>query len=77
MPRLLGSPVLAASGDGRLELFVVGGDGGLWHTWQTQASSGWSPWVSAGRPLPGAACGDPGRPLMTTAGSLTVAGSRP
>lgn len=31
-----GEPVVAASGDGRLELFVVGRDGGLWHAWQAQ-----------------------------------------
>jgi Repeat of unknown function (DUF346) len=43
-------PVAAASADGRLELFAAGQDGNLWHSWQTQASNGWSPWVSAGHP---------------------------
>jgi hypothetical protein len=47
-------PVLAASADGRLELFVTGNDGNLWHRWQTQASNGWSQWVPT-RPDPGTA----------------------
>jgi hypothetical protein len=38
------------SGDGRLELFVVGADGNLWHRWQTAASNGWSAWTSHGHP---------------------------
>jgi hypothetical protein len=32
-----GDPVVAPSGDGRLELFVFGRqDGRLWHAWQAQ-----------------------------------------
>jgi hypothetical protein len=41
-------PVLGRSGDGRLELFIVGADGNLWHRWQTTASNGWSAWTSEG-----------------------------
>ncbi len=44
MPGLIGSPELAASGDGRLELFVVDVEGQVWHMWQTAWSNGWSGW---------------------------------
>jgi hypothetical protein len=47
---LVGSPALACSPDGRLELFVVGTDGALWHTWQATPNNGWSRWVSHGSP---------------------------
>jgi hypothetical protein len=45
-----GGRELAASRnqDGRLEVFVRGGDGGLWHAWQTSAGGGWSGWDSLG-----------------------------
>lgn len=41
-------PVLAAAQnhDGRLELFVVGSGGMLWHRWQTQPNGTWSDWKS-------------------------------
>jgi hypothetical protein len=48
MPRLFGAPQVAASGDGRLELFVFGIDGSLWHLWQTAWSNGWSGWDARG-----------------------------
>ena len=48
--QLTGSPTLAASADGRLELFAVGSDGALWHIWQTAPDNGWVSWVSHGRP---------------------------
>lgn len=42
---------LAPTGDGRLELFVPGQDGNLYHIWQVAPSgSGWSPWFSHGQP---------------------------
>jgi hypothetical protein len=42
-------PVVAPSADGRLELFLTGADGNIYHSWQVQASGGWSaPWVSEG-----------------------------
>jgi len=42
--------VVASGADNRLEVFVVGGDGGLWHIWQTLPNNGWSNWVSHGTP---------------------------
>jgi hypothetical protein len=47
---LVGSAALAFSPDGRLELFVVGTDGALWHTWHSALNDGWSQWVSRGSP---------------------------
>jgi PASTA domain-containing protein len=41
-------PVVGSSADGRLELFLTGRDGNIWHKWQTAASNGWSGWVSEG-----------------------------
>jgi len=34
--------------DGRLELFVRGADGAVWHKWQTAPNNGWSGWASMG-----------------------------
>jgi hypothetical protein len=48
MPNLVGAPALAASGDGRVELFVFTIDGHLWHIWQPAWSNGWSGWAPAG-----------------------------
>jgi acylphosphatase len=60
IPTLAGGPVgfavalsTAVTGgrnsDGRLEMFVVGTDDALWHTWQTVAAGGpWSGWNSLG-----------------------------
>jgi hypothetical protein len=42
------APALARSGDGRLELFVRGNDGALWHLWQTAPSGAWSEWLPHG-----------------------------
>jgi hypothetical protein len=47
---LMGSPAVVPSEDGRLELFVVGTDGALWHRWQTAPNAAWSPWFSHGTP---------------------------
>ena len=45
------APGLGRNGDGRLELFAVGADGNLWHSWQTAASSDtWSEWASLQQP---------------------------
>ncbi len=45
--------------DGRLELFMVGTDGAVWHRWQNHVAAegpgGWSGWVSLGRPAVGGA----------------------
>lgn len=34
--------------DGRVELFNVGGNGVIWHTWQTTPGGPFAPWVSRG-----------------------------
>jgi hypothetical protein len=44
------SPVLAPSADGRLELFVVGQDGNLYHIKQKTPSGVWTDWDSFGHP---------------------------
>ena len=46
--RFTDHPVVAPSADGRLELFLRGGDGNMYHAWQTSASNGWSDCVSEG-----------------------------
>ena len=46
---IAGNPTAARNTDGRLEVFVVGGDTGLWHKWQTAAGgSTWTDWTSLG-----------------------------
>ena len=45
---LIDHPVVGPGADGRLELFLTGADGNIYHAWQTQASNGWSAWVSEG-----------------------------
>jgi PASTA domain len=46
--RFTDHPVVAAGADGRLELFLRGGDQNMYHAWQTSASNGWSDWVNEG-----------------------------
>jgi hypothetical protein len=41
-------PAVAASADGRLEVFAVGVDGALWHIWETSTANVWSGWLSHG-----------------------------
>jgi hypothetical protein len=36
--------------DGRQELFIIGTDAALWHTWQVAPNVGWSDWESLGKP---------------------------
>jgi hypothetical protein len=49
--RVVSDPVVGTNDDGRLEVFIVGGDGALWHSWQVQGNiSQWSPWASFGSP---------------------------
>jgi hypothetical protein len=43
-------PAVAASADGRLELFTVAADGSLWHIWETSLNGTWSEWTSHGQP---------------------------
>ena len=42
------APVVGNNADGRLEVFVRGTDGALWHIWQTAPNNGWSGWASLG-----------------------------
>ena len=46
---------VAPNADGRLEIFAQGGDGAVYHTWQTSPNNGWArSWASRGQP-PGTA----------------------
>ena len=45
---VISMPVVARNADGRLEVFVQGSDGALWHIWQTAPNNGWSGWASLG-----------------------------
>jgi hypothetical protein len=47
------APVVAADGDGRLEVFVFDSEGQLWRIGQTQWSNGWSGWALQGGPWAG------------------------
>jgi kumamolisin len=40
-----GAPFVGANADGRLETFVTGGDGNIYHIWQTTPNGGWSAWA--------------------------------
>ncbi len=49
-----GRVAVGTNGDGRLEAFVRGTDGALWHIWQTSPGGGWVPsWYSLGGGLSG------------------------
>src|SRR5215471_1923199 len=39
---------VARNAEGGLEAFVVGGDGALYHAWQTSPGGGWTDWSSLG-----------------------------
>ena len=45
-----GIPAVAGNADGRLEVLVRGGDGGLWHMWQIGDGGGWSAWSALSTP---------------------------
>ncbi len=48
-PEQVGCPVVAANGDGRLQLFVKNGGGGMSTIWQAPGQpSGWSGWLDLG-----------------------------
>lgn len=64
-------PAVAASADGRLEVFAVAADAGLWHVWQT-TGGGWSQWFPHGQP-PGM---PPGPGLPNTPGLAASADGR-
>jgi acylphosphatase len=44
------SPSVGQNVDGRLEVFLVGSGGVLWHKWQTAPNAGWSSWASLSNP---------------------------
>jgi hypothetical protein len=46
-----GRPAVGMNLDGRLEVFVRGGDGALWHIWHGGPNHGWSNWESLGGSL--------------------------
>ncbi|HEV2135044.1 MAG TPA: hypothetical protein VGR47_12470 [Terracidiphilus sp.] len=48
-----GAPFVGNNADGRIEVFVTGADGGIYHIWQTAPSNGWSSWAQLVAPLPG------------------------
>lgn len=48
-----GSPFVGNNGDGRIEMFTTGADGGIYHIWQTSPSNGWSSWAQLQPALPG------------------------
>ena len=48
-----GAPFVGNNGDGRIEVFATGADGGIYHIWQTAPSNGWSTWAQLVAPLPG------------------------
>lgn len=43
-------PAVSAGEDGRLEVFVFGKDGSLYHIWETNTQGAWSDWYSHGDP---------------------------
>src|SRR5262245_8488778 len=42
--------VVGRNADGRLEIFAIGDDGGLWQKWQVAPNNGWSEWKTLGTP---------------------------
>ena len=59
------TPTVVTHPDGRLEAFMVGATGALYHTWQTSAGGGWTSagWVSLGGNWPNTS-----RPIVATDG---------
>lgn len=42
------NPCVANTSDGRMELFAIGNNGSLYHTYQTSANGSWSGWTAMG-----------------------------
>jgi hypothetical protein len=57
----VGEPAVGSAADGRLEIFVRGNDGHLWHLYQTAPNGDWSEWedLSVYRPLSAGVVGEP------------------
>jgi hypothetical protein len=45
---LNGYPTAIRNRDGRLEIFVIGGDNAVYHIWETSPGGAWHPWSSLG-----------------------------
>jgi hypothetical protein len=61
--KLISDPIVGTNDDGRLEVFVIGEDGALWHSWQLQENiKEWSAWASFGSP--------PNSPLVEQRGTI-------
>jgi hypothetical protein len=54
------TPIVSENQDGRLEAFVIGSDGALWHIWQLTHGGTWGSWSSLDPPSSSVtAAGDP------------------
>jgi hypothetical protein len=49
---------VGANADGRLEIFAIGDDGGLWQKWQVALNNGWNEWKTLGAPSKGISLGE-------------------
>jgi hypothetical protein len=61
-------PIVGTNDDGRLEVFFIGNDGALWHSWQEQGNINlWSAWASFGPPPNSPLIGSGGKqnPILT------------
>src|SRR2546421_379729 len=43
-------PAVVQNLDGRLEVFLLGADGAIWHIWQNAPNGTWSNWASLSKP---------------------------
>ncbi len=59
----LSAPAVSWNEDMRMEVFAMGDDGNLWHSYQTAPSAGWTSWDSMGKPA-GVALQPYTRPLV-------------
>jgi hypothetical protein len=57
----LGDVAVGTNADGRQELFVVGTDGQVWHSWQNTPNGFWSGWFALGGSFPAASTPAVGR----------------
>ena len=64
-------PVMVPNQDGHLEVFAIGRDGALWHSWQSSDFVTWSAWSSFGAP-PNDKLQAGGRGLSTPVSALPV-----
>ena len=52
-------PAVVQNLDGRLEVFLLGADGAIWHIWQNAPNGTWSNWASLSKPPTAAIAGPP------------------